>query len=118
MLETFVDGIYFVPLQAVSAASGLVAAIVQVLDFRFFNDYAERQQLLDTLRNKQMLLILDNFEHLLQETDVIAELLAIAPTVKLLVTSRRSAYLAGSLVLPCGGHAFSQSRGRIGRYDR
>ena len=49
-----------------------------------------KQQVIDYLRAKHVLLVLDNFEHLLGGADLVAELLQAAPGVKILLTTRAS----------------------------
>jgi predicted ATPase/DNA-binding SARP family transcriptional activator len=57
-------------------------------------------QLRDHLRDKQLLLVLDNFEHLLPAGARVAELLTFAPQVRLLITSRAPLHLSGEHLLP------------------
>ena len=53
------------PLAAVSTSSGVVSAIAGAMDFTFYSNVPPRYQLLAYLQEKAMLLVLDNFEHLL-----------------------------------------------------
>jgi predicted ATPase/DNA-binding CsgD family transcriptional regulator len=57
-----------------------------------------KQQLLDFLARKQMLLLLDNFEHLLDGASLLVEMLQAAPQVRLLITSRERLNLSGETV--------------------
>jgi len=93
----FLDGVYFVPLGALTTADLLIPAIGEALGFIFPGREAPRPQLLNYLHNKNLLLVLDNFEHLLGSptsphgsaaSALVAEILQRAPGVKLLVTSR------------------------------
>jgi len=94
--EAFLEGVYFVPLAAVSSAEFLVSAIAEALTFSFFGSLDPKAQIFDYLRGKEVLLILDSFEHLLSParegeeggTELLVEMLQKAPGVKLLVTSR------------------------------
>lgn len=65
-----------------------------------------RQQLLDFLRPKQCLLVLDNFEHLLAHTAVLHDILRAAPQVQLLVTSRERLNLPLETMLELPGLAW------------
>ena len=85
---TFPHGLYFVPLAALSDVDAIVSAIAEAIGFTFYEGAPPEQQLLDTLREKQLLLILDNFEHLLEGATLVDSLLQTAPGVKLLATSR------------------------------
>jgi predicted ATPase len=61
-----------------------------------------QQQLLDFLRRKQLLLIVDNLEHLLDGVGLLAEILHTAPGVKMLATSRERLQLHGERAFPPG----------------
>ena len=84
----FLHGVYFVPLAPLSSAEFLVPTIAHALDFAFSGRQDPKVQLLDYLREKEMLLVLDNFEHLLDGVPLILEILRHAPEVKVVVTSR------------------------------
>ena len=88
-VETFLDGIYFVPLAAVSSAESLVSTLAGVLKSPFASGVDPRLQLLNYLRERELLLVLDNFEHLIEAgAGLLIDILQQAPEVKLLVTSR------------------------------
>jgi predicted ATPase/DNA-binding NarL/FixJ family response regulator len=89
-IDSFRDGIYFVSLQPLNSSEFLVDAIVDALNLSLQGQDTLRVQLLNSLRDKQMLLILDNFEHLLDGADLVVAALAAAPDIKILVTSRES----------------------------
>jgi predicted ATPase len=99
----FADGVFFVALQPVSTPSGLVSTISAALGFHFYDGAPPQQQLLNFLREKQALLILDNFEHLLPGAGLVGEILASAPSVKVLVTSREALKLAEEWFHPLAG---------------
>lgn len=102
-LESFPDGVYFVPLQPVSSIDFLIPAIAEGIRLSFHSSASPRAQLLDALRQKKILLILDNFEHLLAETGLIPEMLNAAPLLKILVTSREVLELQEEWVRPVAG---------------
>jgi predicted ATPase/DNA-binding SARP family transcriptional activator len=81
-------GIYFAPLAAIQSAEFLVSAVATCLNFSFYEKEEPRIQLLRYLKNKRLLLIMDNFEHLLSYADFLLEILSQAPYVRILVTSR------------------------------
>src|SRR5262249_45854991 len=60
----FPDGVYFVPLAALSSGSLLVSTIADALTFPLYGEGDPEAQLLAFLRERRMLLVLDNFEHL------------------------------------------------------
>ena len=113
--------ITFVPLAGVSSGSGLVAAIAQALQFRFYEEVPPRQQLLNFLKEKQHLLILDNFEQLVEEVELLTDILLAAGKVKLLVTSREALSLQEEWFYPVGGLAYpatvAQNVGIDGKAD-
>lgn len=89
--QRFSDGVFFVPLSAEAPGgpqASLMAAMADALHFDFAGPVHPQAQLLGYLREKDMLLILDNFEHLVTEARQLVDILRLAPKVKLLVTSR------------------------------
>jgi len=84
----FPEGLFFVGLMAVDTAAGMITAIAEAVSFTFYNNTPPQQQLFSYLKPRKLLLILDNFEHLIGESALVVDLLAAAPDVKLLVTAR------------------------------
>jgi predicted ATPase len=111
VLHVFPDGSYFVPLQPLSSPDFIASTLAKAIHFHSHNggDFAE--QLLDYLRDKTMLLVLDNFEHLLEGTAVASDILAAAPGVKLLATSRERLNLLEEWVYEVRGLDFPSSDG-------
>ncbi len=109
--EIFPGGVYFVSLAPLSSAELMIPTIASVLDFTFYGPADLHTQLLGYLREKSMLLILDNFEHLLPTSpadsgaalDLLADILQGAPAVKLLVTSRERLHLQREWVFEVQG---------------
>lgn len=104
------DGVFLVSLAPLSQPSGMVPALAEAIQFPFQSSDSRpiRQQVLDYLARRQMLLILDNFEHLLDGVDLVEEILKVAPRVKLLVTSREPLRLYAEQRLPLAGLAFTR----------
>lgn len=84
----FAHGACFVPLAPVSSAEFIVQTIADALELTFTRGKDHQTQLLTYLRAKEILLVLDNFEHLLDGAELLLEILKEAPSVRLLVTSR------------------------------
>lgn len=84
----FAEGVCFVPLSSLTSADLIAPAIASSLEIHIYGAEDPRLQLIQALRQKHLLLVLDNFEHLLEGTALLAEILAHAPGVKILVTSR------------------------------
>jgi predicted ATPase len=107
MQDVFADGVYFVPLASVSTTRLIVPVIADAVGFAFQSAGSAdpKTQLFNYLKEKQALLLIDNLEHLLAEPDIelLAELLANAPQLKLLVTSRESLGFQGEWVFEVQG---------------
>ncbi len=98
----FPDGVWFVPLAALESAEAVPRAIAGALSAPV-GDGNSRALLLHFLREKRLLLLLDNFEHLLDGADFLAEVLGSAPGVKLLVTSQERLNLLEESLYPLQG---------------
>jgi predicted ATPase/DNA-binding SARP family transcriptional activator len=101
----FPEGVFFVSLAELASPAQLVPAISAALRFSFQGALDPKTQLLDFLREKRMLLILDNFEHLLPAVALLSEILQTAPEAKLLVTSRARLSIQEEWALEVGGLA-------------
>ncbi len=84
----FADGVYFVPLAPLSSADLVVSTLADSVNYTFSGSLEPRQQMLSFLRIKTMLLIFDNYEHVMAEAGLVANILQAAPNVKIIVTSR------------------------------
>ncbi len=102
-VEDFTHGVYFIPLAPLSSADFLISTIAEALKFAFYSREDERIQLLNYLREKEILLIMDNFEHLVEGAGVVSEILNAAPKVKILVTSREVLNFRGEWIIHIKG---------------
>jgi transcriptional regulator with XRE-family HTH domain len=84
LLDTFADGVFFVPLAPMSDPELVVAAIAQTLDIKEVGDQPLIERLQATLRDQQLLILLDNFEQVLDAARRIAELLLATTNLKVL----------------------------------
>ena len=91
----YADGVYFVSLAPITDPGLVVSTIAQALGVREQGNRPLLDGLQDLLREKQLLLLLDNFEQLISAAPVVAGLLVAAPHLKVLVTSRASLHLSG-----------------------
>lgn len=87
-LPRYAQGVYFVALAAVDSAEYLDRTIAQTLGYEFYGRGDAADQLINYLRGKEMLLVLDNFEHLLDGAPLLSRILSQAARVRLLVTSQ------------------------------
>jgi len=113
MREVFVDGVFFVPLAPVNSTRFILPVIADAVGFAFQSSGSAdpKTQLFGYLKEKQILLVADNLEHLLGEPgiELLAELLANAPLAKLLVTSREALSLQGEWVFEVEGLPIPES---------
>lgn len=91
----FTDGVYFVNLAPITDPGLVVSAIAQTLGVREMGGRPLLDGLKDYLQARDLLLILDNFEQVIEAAPVVADLLAHAPLLKVLVTSRETLHLRG-----------------------
>lgn len=94
------QGACFVPLAPLDEPGLVESAIAQALDVRESSQQSLTTALTDFLRDKQLLLVLDNFEHVLSAAPVVTELLTRAPRIKALASSREPLRLYGERELP------------------
>ena len=87
-LDSYANGVFFVSLAPLNEVAYIVAAIAEALHFTFYGTTDSKEQLLAYLSKRHLLLVLDNFEHLLEGAGLLAEILGHAADVTLLVTSR------------------------------
>lgn len=99
-VDFFADGVWFVPLAEVREPDRVGPAIAQALGLRERSAEAAIDQLRAVLRGRSALLLLDNFEQVLDAAPVVADLLAIAPGVKALGTSRAALRIRGEREVP------------------
>ena len=107
-LESFNDGIFFVALAPVSLTSFLIGAVADALSLPITTSNP-KGQIIDYLRQRQLLLVIDNFEHLSEGAELLTELIYHAPDVKLLVTSRERLNLKEEWVLPIKGLSYPET---------
>lgn len=104
----FLHGAYFVSLAALTDAEEIIVAIAGALHHTFYGRQPQRAQLFDLLRDRELLLVLDNIEHLLPTAaDVVTDLLQAAPDLNLLVTSRERLNLRAEWLYEVPGLRYS-----------
>jgi predicted ATPase/class 3 adenylate cyclase len=97
--SSFVDGVWFIDLAPLSNCGLLSQYVMGVLGMREEAGYSPDQSLLENLRSKTALLILDNCEHLLPEVAQMAEkMLFRAPGLRVIATSREKLGIAGEII--------------------
>jgi predicted ATPase len=101
-------GAFFVPLAPLAEAEFILTAIAEALQFSFSGADDHQSQLLDYLRAKQMLLVMDGFERLLEGVGVVNQILETAPGMAIIVTSLERLNLEGEAVLEIPGMALPE----------
>ncbi len=100
--QHFNNGVWFVSLAEViadeSAEQQLLYAIAKAVGYGFVGSSDAKSQLFAFLQPRQILLVLDNFEHLVGHADLVLELLSIAHELKILITARQRLSLATEYV--------------------
>ncbi len=111
---TFRDGVHLVSLAAITDPNHIASAIAQTLGVREVTGIALSASIQHALHDKHLLLLLDNFEQIIEAAPLVSELLAAVPQLKVLVTSRVPLHLQGEheyavrpLSLPPVAHACS-----------
>ncbi len=95
LVDDFAHGVYFVDLAPIREPNLVTSAIAATLRVRESGGQPLLAALKDYLRDKRLLLLLDNFEQVIDAAPVVAELLAAAAQLKVLVTSREVLHLRG-----------------------
>jgi predicted ATPase/class 3 adenylate cyclase len=99
MLPSFPDGVFFVDLSALGDPSLVIASIAQVLSLRETPGRSLEESLSDHLASKEMLLVLDNFEQVMEAASSLSSVLQGAEALKVVVTSREALRIAGERVV-------------------
>jgi predicted ATPase len=94
-LSNVPDGAFFVSLAPINDPALVAITIAQVLDLTTMGDGAVLEHLKEHLQHLSMLLILDNFEQVLEAAPLVSELIAVAPHLRVLVTSRTVLHIRG-----------------------
>jgi len=116
-IDRYQHGVHFVPLVGVPAPDLLAPAVAESLQFQVDSAHSAisaRDQLVDYLRERATLLVLDNFEHLLDARDLLTEVIEQAPHVEMLTTSRERLQVQSEWVLDLDGLGNGSGNGHAG----
>ncbi|MCC6613274.1 MAG: tetratricopeptide repeat protein [Anaerolineae bacterium] len=105
-LETYPDGVFFVALQSISSPDHIVSTIGEAMGLRFYPGDDIKRQLLDSLCDKVVLLVLDNFEHVVDGAMLAADILAMSDGIKIIATSRVALNLQEEWIYSVNGMRF------------
>jgi predicted ATPase len=98
--DAFADGVVFVPLASLRDPDLVPSVLAQTLGVKDAGDRSVQEALMQHLEGKQTLLLLDNFEHLLEAVPLVAELVRGCPGLTVLATSRAPLRLSGEWQYP------------------
>jgi predicted ATPase/DNA-binding NarL/FixJ family response regulator len=113
LLDSFGDGVFFVSLAPLADPELVPSAIAQALDLKETGGRPLVESLHDFLRGKRLLLVVDNFEHVLAAAPVVATLLGAEPGLSVLVTSRAVLRLYGEHDFPVPPLALPDQRAAV-----
>jgi predicted ATPase len=92
--DEFADGVHFVDLAPIREPTLVASAVAQTLGVSDAGDQPLRETLVLYLQPRKLALVLDNFEQVVAEGPLVAELLSASPGLKIIVTSREPLHLS------------------------
>jgi predicted ATPase/DNA-binding CsgD family transcriptional regulator/class 3 adenylate cyclase len=114
LLGVFPDGVFFVALDQIGEPALVASSVAQALSLELTGNQSIEDELTEQLRKRNVLLVLDNFEHVLPAASLVSGLLAACPQLKVIATSREPLRLRGErefpvshLPLPSSGQALA-----------
>ena len=100
LVDMYADGVWFVPLAPVTSAGMVPGTIAGALGIRESAGESIEATLRAYLRPRRVLLVLDNFEHVVAASPLVADLLSHCPDIQILATSRARLHISGEHELP------------------
>jgi predicted ATPase/class 3 adenylate cyclase len=116
--ERFPDGVFFVPLEPIREISLVVPSIAAALGLFETGSRSARDLLVEWLTGKRVLLVLDNFEQIVEAGPIIADLLRSVETLVAIATSRTPLHVYGEQEFPVPGLPAPPDLGRLSGYER
>ena len=120
--DAFEEGVCFVPLAPITDPGRVADTIAQMLGVRGMSGIPIHERLISFLQDKHGLVVLDNFEQVVEAAPLVADLLAACPKLKILVTSRASLHVQGEHEFPVPPLAVPDAQNlpsfeRLGQYE-
>jgi predicted ATPase/class 3 adenylate cyclase/tetratricopeptide (TPR) repeat protein len=106
LIGAFPQGVWFVDLEKIESPDYLIPAVANTLQFSidsYSSNLEPRRQLLDYLSRQSLLMVMDNFEHLLEGAGLLTDILNVSPETRLMVTSRERLNLREEWIYPMSG---------------
>ncbi len=116
-LEGFSDGAYFVPLASITDAALVPASIADALGVRASDEGPVAELLTAFLGDRELLLVLDNLEQVIEAAPIVSDLLAAAPRLRVIVTSREILRVSGEQEFQVPPLSFPRADGTALRAD-
>jgi predicted ATPase len=113
LASSFSAGVFFIPLASITDPGIVASTVAQVLGVREIPGWSLEDSLKEAVRqgaHAPMLLVLDNFEHVVAAASLLSDLLSVAPGLKILTTSRAALQLYGEHEFPVPPLAFPDPR--------
>jgi predicted ATPase/DNA-binding SARP family transcriptional activator len=120
LAKQYRDGVFFVALDALTSPNAIPLAVAETLQLNLQGQEDVVQQIIKAIKQKQLLLVLDNFEHLIEGATLVSDFIRSCPESDILVTSRERLNLVEEYVLSLEGLAFPKkdmSREKALSYD-
>jgi len=102
-IADYKDGVFFIPLETITSVDNILFQIIERLPFNLSTKISSQQQLLNFLSDKHLLLVIDNWEHLLDGVPLLTDILQSAPNVQIIATSREKLKLRHEVVFRLRG---------------
>ena len=103
LVEKFKDGVFLVSLAPLLSDQLIVGSIANAIKFYFYGSDDPQTQLLNHLKEKEMLLVMDNFEHIIEGAQLVEDMIRAAPGVKIIVTTREGLRIPGEEIFEVRG---------------
>ncbi len=117
MFEDFPDGVFLVPLELLNTKELIAGKIADSIGFNFYSRDEPAIQIINYLREKNMLLIMDNFEHIIEGADIVSRILKNTENVKFLITSREILKIQGEWSYELKGLEYPGEEAKFKEYD-
>jgi predicted ATPase/class 3 adenylate cyclase len=117
-VDDFPDGVFFVPLETVRDPDLVASRIAGEIGIAETGGRSGRDVLVEWLTGKRVLLVLDNFEQVVEAGHLVADLLRTIPDLKVIATSRTPLHVSGEQEFPVPGLPVPPDPGQLGGYEQ
>ncbi|HEX4898684.1 MAG TPA: AAA family ATPase [Candidatus Limnocylindrales bacterium] len=117
-VDDFPDGVFFVPLETVRDPDLVASRIAGEIGIAETGGRSGRDVLVEWLTGKRVLLVLDNFEQVVEAGPLVADLLRTIPDLKVIATSRTPLHVSGEQEFPVPGLPVPPDPGQLGGYEQ